>query len=76
MQIPNCLDYLLVFIDACENLVMANDVVMPSNPPVTFVEEEELEKILFDLNVSQQSHDEELFERRVRTQVDCLAWDH
>ncbi len=31
----------LVFVDANENLVMANDVAMPLNPPVSLVEKEE-----------------------------------
>jgi hypothetical protein len=35
---------LLVFIDAGENLVMVDDVATPSNPPVSLVEKEELEK--------------------------------
>jgi hypothetical protein len=30
----------LVFVDACENLVMADDVATPSNPPVSLVEKE------------------------------------
>jgi hypothetical protein len=41
----------LVFIDACEDLVIANDVVTSSNPPVALVEEKELEETLFDVNV-------------------------
>jgi len=61
---------LLVFVDACENLVMADDVATPSNPPVSLVEKEELEEALLDVNVSQRSHKEEPFKRVVRTQVD------
>jgi hypothetical protein len=34
MQVPNCFGYPSIFVDAGENLIMANDVVMPSNPPV------------------------------------------
>jgi hypothetical protein len=34
---------LLVFVDACENLIMADDVTTPSNPRVSLVEKEELE---------------------------------
>jgi hypothetical protein len=34
----------LVFIDAGGSLVMADDVVTPSNPPVSLVETEELEE--------------------------------
>jgi hypothetical protein len=30
--------------DACEDSVMADDVVTPSNPPVALIEEEELEE--------------------------------
>jgi hypothetical protein len=33
----------LVFVDAGKNLIMANDVVMPSNPPIALVEEKEFE---------------------------------
>ncbi len=35
MQVPHCSTTLLVFVDACENLVMADDVVTPSNPLVS-----------------------------------------
>jgi hypothetical protein len=35
--------YLLVFVDACEILVMVNDVVTPSNLSVAPVEQEKLE---------------------------------
>jgi hypothetical protein len=34
MQVPNYFGYPSIFIDVGENLVMANDVAMPSNPPV------------------------------------------
>ncbi len=37
MQMPDCSSYPSVFVDACENLVMADDVATPSNPPVTLV---------------------------------------
>jgi hypothetical protein len=33
---------------------MVDDVVMPSNPPVALREEEELEEIPLDVNVSQR----------------------
>jgi hypothetical protein len=46
---------LLVFVDAGENLVMANDVITPSNLPISLVKKEELEEALFDVNVSQWS---------------------
>ncbi len=65
----------MVFVDACANLVMANDVATPSNPQVSPIEKEELEKTLFDVNVSQRSHKEEPSRRVVRTQIDHLAWD-
>ncbi len=42
---------LLVFVDAGENLVMANDVVMLSNPRVSLVEKEELEEAPLNVNV-------------------------
>ncbi len=51
----NCFGYLLVFVDASENLVIADDVATPSNPLVTPVEQEELEETPLDVNVSQQS---------------------
>jgi len=58
---------LLVFVDASENLVMADDVATPSNPPVSLVEKEEFEKTLFDVNVSQWSREQEPSKRVVRT---------
>ncbi len=66
---------LLVFVDVGENLVMANDVTTPSNPPVPLVEKEELKEALLDVNVSQWLHEEEPSKRVVRTWVDPLAWD-
>jgi hypothetical protein len=57
----------LVFVDACENLVMADDVATPSNPPVSLVEKEELEEAPLDVNVSQRSCEEESSRRMVRT---------
>jgi hypothetical protein len=57
----------LVFVDVGEDSIRADDVVTPSNPPVALVEEEELKETLFDVNVSQRSHDEESFQRVVRT---------
>jgi hypothetical protein len=63
------------FVDAGENLVMADDVAMPLNPPVPLVEKEELEEALLDVNVSQQSREEELSRRMVRIRVDRSAWD-
>jgi hypothetical protein len=66
---------LLVFVDVGENLVMANDVVAPSNPLVSLEEKEELEEAPLDMNVFQQSHEKKLSRRMVRTRVDCSAWD-
>jgi hypothetical protein len=59
MQVPNCFGYPSVFVDVSENLIMADDVTMPSNPPVALVKKEKLEKALLDMNVSQWSHEEE-----------------
>jgi hypothetical protein len=57
----------LVFVDVGENLVMADDVIMPSNPPSSLVEKEELEEPSLDVNVSQRSREEEPFRKVVRT---------
>jgi hypothetical protein len=64
------------FVDAGENLVMADDVATPSNPPVAPVKKEKLEdapfdetsldEAPFDINVSQRSHEEERSKRVVR----------
>jgi len=54
---------------------MVDDVVTPLNPLVAPIKEEELEETSFDGNVSQRSHDEEPFEKVVRTQADHSAWD-
>jgi len=43
---------LLVFVDVCENLVMVDDVVMPSNLPSSLVGKEKLEEASLDVNVS------------------------
>jgi hypothetical protein len=43
----------LVFVDASEDLVMADDVVTPSNPLVASVKKEKLEETPLDVNVSQ-----------------------
>ncbi len=57
----------LVFVDAGENLVMADDVATPWNPLVSLVEKEELEEAPLDVNVSQQSCKKKLSKRVVRT---------
>jgi hypothetical protein len=48
----------LVFVDASENLVMADGVVTPSNPSVAPVEQEELEEVPLEVNVSQRPRTE------------------
>jgi hypothetical protein len=65
----------LVFVDAGENLVMADGVAMPSNPSVAPVEQEEFKEVSLEVNVSQQPREEKPSKRVVRTRVDCLAWD-
>jgi hypothetical protein len=66
----------LVFINACEDLIMADDVVTPSNPPIAPIKEvEKLKETPLDVNVSQWSCNEKPFKRVVHTQVDRLAWD-
>jgi hypothetical protein len=66
---------LLVFIDAGENLVMADDVATLSNPLVSLVEKEELEEAPLDMNVSQRSREKKPSKRVVRIRVDCSTWD-
>jgi hypothetical protein len=65
----------LVFVDAGENLVMADGVAMPSNPSVAPVEQEEFKEVSLEVNVSQQPREEKPSKRVVRTRVDCSAWD-
>jgi hypothetical protein len=74
-----------VFVDACDNLVMAADVAMPSNPPIATIDKEKFEEAMLDetplnevaleVNVSQWPHEEEPSRRVVRTRVDHSAWD-
>ncbi len=54
---------------------MADDVVMPSNPPVAPIQQEELEEVPLDLDVSQQPCEEEPPRRVVRTRVARSVWD-
>jgi hypothetical protein len=75
MQMPIWFGYLLIFVDVGEILVMADDVVTPSNLPVALVEEEELEEALLDVNVYQRPCEEELSRRVVCTQIDRSTWD-
>jgi hypothetical protein len=63
----------LVFVDACVNLVMADDVAMPLNPLVSPVEKEELEEASLDMNVSQRLCEEEPSRRVVHTRVNRSA---
>jgi hypothetical protein len=59
-----------VFVDACDNLVMADNVVTPSNPPVATVDKEKLEEVTLDetpldevvleVNVFQRPREKEL----------------
>jgi hypothetical protein len=66
-----------VFVNAGDNLIMADDVVTPSNPPFATVDKEELEEttlnetpldeIAFEVNVFQRSREEEPSRRVVRT---------
>jgi hypothetical protein len=53
MQMPNCSGYLWFFVDVGGNLVMANDVTTPSNPPIAPIEKEKLEEAPLDVNVFQ-----------------------
>jgi hypothetical protein len=74
-----------IFVDADDNLVMADDVATPSNLLVAAVDKEELEETTFDgtpfnevtleVNVSRRSHEEEPSKRVVRTRVDRSTWD-
>ncbi len=64
---PNCFGYPSVFVDACESLIMVDDVTTPLNLPVAPVEEEKLEEALLDMNVSQQSRKEKSSRRMVLT---------
>jgi hypothetical protein len=59
MQVLIWFGYPSVFVDASEIFVMVDDVIMPSNPSVAPVEQEELEEVLLDVNVSQWSCEEE-----------------
>jgi hypothetical protein len=73
---PNWFGYLSDFVDAGENLVMADDVTTPSDLPVSPIEKEKFEEALLDVNVSQRSRKEKSSRKMVRTQVHRSAWDH
>jgi hypothetical protein len=69
-----------IFVDAGDNLVMADDVATPSNPPIAPIDKEELEEapldeITLEVNVSQRSREEKTSRRVVCIQVDRSAWD-
>jgi hypothetical protein len=67
---------LLVFVDANEDSIMVDDVVMPLNSPIAPIEEEKLEETLLNVNVSQWLHKKELLKRMMHTQIDHSTWDH
>jgi len=71
----NCFDYPSVFVNVGEHLVIADDVVMLSNPSIAPIEKEELEDALLDVNVFQQSCEEKPSKRVVRIRIDRSAWD-
>jgi hypothetical protein len=83
MQVLNCFGSPSIFVDVGENLVMPNDVAMPSNPPFASIENEELEETLFDeapfdeapldVNVFQWSREEKPSRRVVCIRIDCSA---
>ncbi len=75
MQVLIGFSYPSIFVDACESVVMADDFATPLNPPVTLVEQEELEEVPLDVNVFQRPCEEEPSTRVVRTRVDRSAWD-
>jgi hypothetical protein len=64
-----------VFVDVDEILVMADDVATPSDPLAALVEQEELEEVSLDVNVSKRPHEQESSKRMVRTRVDRSTWD-
>jgi hypothetical protein len=50
-----------IFVNAGDNLIMADNVVTPSNPLVASIDKEELEEapldeVTLEVNVSQRSH--------------------
>jgi hypothetical protein len=65
----------LVFVDVGEDLIMVDDVATPLNLLIALVEEEKLKEASLDVNVSQQSCEEESSKRVVRNRVNCSTWD-
>jgi hypothetical protein len=55
----------LVFVDADENSIVADDVITPSNPLVALVEEKELQEASLNVNVSQRLCEKEPFRKVV-----------
>jgi hypothetical protein len=76
MQMPNCFGYFSVFVDACENVIMVDDVTTPSNPPVTPIEKEDIKETPFNVNVFIWSCEEKPSKKVVRTLINHLAWDY
>jgi len=48
----------LVFVNAGENSIMADDAIMPSNPPFMSVKKKEFEEASLDMNVYKWLHKE------------------
>ncbi len=71
----NCFGCPSVFVNAGENLIMADDVATPSNPLVAPIEKEELEEAPLDVNVSLRSRKEEPSKKVVHSRVDHSTWD-
>jgi hypothetical protein len=67
--------HLLGFLLMQAQLVMADDDITPSNPPVAPVQQEELEEAPLDLNVYQRPREEKPPRKVVRTQVARSVWD-
>ncbi len=80
-----------IFVDAGDNLVMADDVVTLSNPPVAVVDKEKfkevtldgtsldgtsLDEVVFEVNVSQRSREEKPSRQVMHTRIDRSAWDY
>ncbi len=74
-----------IFVNAGDNLVMADDVATPSNLSVVAVDKEKfeettldgtpLDEVALEVNVSQRPREEEPFRRMVCTRVDRSTWD-
>ncbi len=61
----------MVFVDASEDSIMADDVITPLNPLVASVKKE----APLDVNVFQRSHEKEPSKIVVCTRIDHLPWD-